>query len=222
VLLTGSIALLCVLLAGLSAVIIIDIQKQGWDRWLDVLRAWQSTLGTVIGFVGGAGVLILGTALERQAEDQRNLHAASAIGQALAYEAERMATGLELGRQLTAGVDMNDMPTVERQCVSISSAVGQQLQDNTPVFDASIQRLVDFGDQNLSDFLRFHAFYADLRQTLRSINVETCSGAAAEQQLIYMASQMKIGLGYYARFAPLFDITQFTPDGVVDNEADAT
>lgn len=216
-LLVGSIVLLCVLLVGLSAVIIVDIRQQGWTNWLGVLREWQSTLGTVIGFVGGAGVLILGTALDRQAEEQRNARAADAIGQALAYEAERMATALELGRQLVAAVDLADIPAVERLCSNISLAISQQLQADTPVFDASVQRLVDFGDKNLSDFVRFNAFYADLRRSLQSINADTCTGEAAEQQLLYIASQMKIGLGYYARFAPNYAITQFTPDGIIQN-----
>ena len=214
VLLIGSIGLLAVLLIGLTAVIVTDVHQQGWGNWLGVLREWQSTLGTVMGFVGGAGVLILGTALDRQAEADREDHAAHAIGQALAYEAERMAGALELGRQFAAGIDMTDPVRVSQACGSMARAVHEQMQERTPVFDASVQRLVDFGDQNLSNFVRFYAFYADLRQTLANVDEATCSGISGEAYVNMMVGQMRNGLGYYARFAPDYQIAQFTPDGL--------
>lgn len=215
-LLVGSIALLGLLLAGLTAVVMIDIRAQGWGNWLAVLREWQSTLGTVMGFVGGAAVLVLGTALDRQAEQDRADRAAYAIGQALAYEAERMTGALELGRQLGAGIDMTDPVRVSQAYRTMAEAVSEQMPEQTPVFDASIQRLVDFGDRNLSNFVRFYSFYADLRQTLARVDDQTCEGVAGEAYINMMVGQMRNGLGYYAQFAPDYRIVQFTPDGIVD------
>lgn len=212
--LIGAITLLVVLLIALTAVILIDMRGAGWPNWLATLREWQSTLGTVVGFLGAAAVLVLGTALQRQADEQRAFDTASAIGQALAYEAERMSTGLELGRQIGLSANLDKPDDVARQCTNMAQALQQQLQAHTPVFDASIQRLVDFGAENLSNFVRFYAFYADLRQSVGNINAETCAGVGTEQ-LQFMISQMKIGLGYYQAFAPSYPIVQFGPDGPV-------
>ena len=210
--LIGAITLLVLLLIALTSVIVFDMRRQGWPNWLTVLREWQSTLGTVVGFLGAAGVLVLGTALSRQADEQKASDTAAAIGQALSYEAERMTTGLELGRRIGLTANLNDPAEAERQCANMALVLRQQLQAQTPVFDASVQRLVDFGAENLANFVRFYAFYADLRQTVNNIDADSCSGAAPEQ-LEFMINQMTIGLGYYQAFAPSYPILQYGPDG---------
>ncbi|MDB5527749.1 MAG: hypothetical protein JWR51_852 [Devosia sp.] len=211
--LIGAITLLIVLLIALTSVILLDMRKQGWANWLTVLHEWQQTLGTVVGFLGAAGVLVLGTALTRQADEQKAMATASSIGQALAYEAERLTTGLELGRRMGLAADPA-ADDVAQQCTNMALALNEQLQSQTPVFDASIQRLVDFGTQDLANFVRFYSFYAELRHTVANINADTCAGAGAAQ-LGYMINQMKLGLGYYQVFAPAYPIVQYGPDGPI-------
>ena len=211
--LIGATTLLVVLLIALTSVILLDIRKHGWANWLTVLHEWQQTLGTVVGFLGAAGVLVLGTALTRQADEQKGLETASSIGQALAYETERMTTGLELGRRMGLAADTSGDDAV-RQCTNMALALNEQLQSDTPVFNASIQRLVDFGAEDLANFVRFYSFYSDLRHTTANINAQTCAEAGAAQ-LAYMINQMKLGLGYYQAFAPAYPIVQYGPDGPI-------
>jgi hypothetical protein len=213
IVLIGAIALLVLLLVAIVGVIVLDIGKQGWSNWLTVLREWQQTLGTVAGFLGAAVVLVLGTALTRDDDQQKAIQTSNAIGQALAYEAERMTTGLELGRRMALTAD-STAGDAARQCASMAQALGEQLQAQTPVFDASIQRLVDFGAQDLANFVRFYSFYAELRHTLANINAESCADAGPAQ-LDYMISQVKLGLGYYQVFAPAYPIVQYGADGPI-------
>ncbi|MEO5806968.1 hypothetical protein [Devosia sp.] len=217
--LIGAIIVLTLLIAGVVTLILLDMRSRGWVNWLGVLDNWQSTIGTVVGFLSAAAVLVLGTALNQQSQQQHADVVARNLGRAFAYEAERMATALELGRQLGLQVDMGKTDLLATQCSNIARTLKEQLQRETPVFEAGITHLVDIGPDDLASFVRFHAFYADLRQSLDSITDATCA-EAAEAQIGYMSNQMRIGLGYYARFAPQYDIVQFSPDGVLEKQTE--
>lgn len=220
--LIGAVSFLVFLIVGVFVLILADMRSRGWSNWLTVLDNWQHTIGTVVGFLSAAAVLVLGTALQRQSEQEHADAAARNLGQSFAFEAERMAAPLELGRQLALAVDLTNKDLLVSRCNGLSHALREQLTAKTPVFDAGITHLVDIGPDDLSNFVRFHAFYADFRQSLENVGDAACNAAPAEQ-VGYLLGQIKIGLGYYSFFSSRYEIAQFTPDGLIDpNKPKAT
>ncbi len=117
-----------------------------------------------------------------------------------------MMTPIEVGRRIGETVDLS-AADLSAACLNLARTLQQLLYRDTPVFDASLSQLVAFGDDNLTRFLRFHAFYRDLARTVDTIDAQSCA-EAGHDQLAYMLSQLRIGMGYYGFIADSYDVVQ--------------
>jgi hypothetical protein len=194
-LLWGAIGLLGATLLALTTIILLDVRDKGWGNWLDTVRAWQSTLGTVAGFLSAAGALILSTAIQDQAERDRADRAAAAIGQALAYEVERMIAPLERTFVIAAGIDL-EADDISGHCQVLYEGLPETLVERTPVYDAVLGQTLDFGDANLALFTRIYAYYADFRREIVLDEGQYCDAIPADR-IRYVTTMARGGLNYY-------------------------
>lgn len=208
-LIIGAIVLVVGVVASLAAVIYLDLRKLGRSQWVGELKQWQTLIGSVLGFIGAAGVLVLGFAVESEQSQKRAEQAAHAIGMGLALEAEKLALGLQVGRQIGQSIDLGKAD-LRLDCVTYSQALQRALAPSTPVYDALLDNMVDFGDANLAIFVRFHAFYEEFLRGLPEID-ETACAANAEDEIRYIMSQIEGGMSFYEIIARRYDIAPAQP-----------
>lgn len=199
----AAVALLIAVVLSLAVLLALALRRHKRSEWIEELKQWQSLLGAVLGFLGAAGVLVLGSAIESDSERARHAQAAHAIGTGLALEVERLSVGLQVGRQIGASIDFGD-PALAQVCADYSQALQRALTPDTPVYDAVLGRMVDFGDVNLSVFVRFYAFYHDFLRGLPEIDEAACT-TAAEDEIRYIIGQINGGLGFYEIIARRYD-----------------
>src|SRR3569832_1273667 len=96
----GALALLIFEVAAIGALLAFDLGRTEHRHWLDALKSWQQLIGSVLGFLGAAGVLVLSTAITQESERIKAVNAAHAIGLGLAYEVQAMGVGLKAARQV--------------------------------------------------------------------------------------------------------------------------
>lgn len=203
-LVAGALALLIFVVAAIGSLLALDLGRTGHAHWIDALKSWQQLIGAVLGFLGAAGVLVLSTAIQQDTERREAERAAHAIGYGLALEVERMAIGLKLGQQIGATINF-DAPGLNQTCVMFSEAMQRGLAPSTPVYNAVLPQMVEFGDANLGIFVRFYSFYADFVRGLGEVNQAACDAAAADE-IRFVMSQIKGGMGYYEIIARNYDI----------------
>ena len=205
-LVAGALALLILVVAAIGALLALDLGRTEHRHWLDALKSWQQLIGAVLGFLGAAGVLVLSTAIQQDNDTRKSAEAAHAIGLGLALEVERMGTGLRLGKAIGETIDLKAAPELLAQtCVNYSQTLQHHLLAVTPVYDAVLSRMVDFGDHNLSIFVRFYGFFYDFQQALKDVDQAACTAAAADE-ITYIEHQVAGGLGYYKLVADNYPI----------------
>jgi hypothetical protein len=205
----AAVGLLIVVVVSMVVLLVLDLRRHQRSEWIEALKQWQGLLGAVLGFLGAAGVLVLGSAIESDNERARQEQAAHAIGTGLALEVERLSVGLQVGREIGASIDFGN-PALARACADYSRTLQRVLAPETPVYDAVLARMVDFGDVNLSVFVRFYAFYDDFLRGLPEIDQAACT-AAAEDEIRYIISQINGGLGFYEIIAKSYDTAPLQP-----------
>ena len=205
-LVAGALALLIFVVAAIGALLALDLGRTEHRHWLDALKSWQQLIGAVLGFLGAAGVLVLSTAIQQDNDIKKSAAAAHAIGLGLALEVERMGTGLRLGKAIGATIDLSAPPEqLARTCLNYSTALQSHLLAVSPVYDAVLPRMVDFGDENLSIFVRFYGFFYDFQQALKEVDAAACQAAPAEE-ITYIQHQITGGMGYYKLIADNYPI----------------
>lgn len=205
-LVAGALALLVMVVAAIGALLSLDLGRTEHRHWLDALKSWQQLLGAVLGFLGAAAVLVLSTAIQQDNDTRKAAEAAHAIGLGLALEVERMGTGLRLGRAIGETIDLKAPPQqLAQTCHNYSRTLQHHLLAVTPVYDAVLARMVDFGDTNLAIFVRFYGFFYDFQQALKDVDQAACDAAAADE-ITYIQHQVEGGLGYYALIAKSYPI----------------
>lgn len=209
----SAIAFLVLALAGLSLVILLDVRHRGWSSWLSTFHTWQGTLGTVAGFLSAAGALMLSTAIQNQAELDRARRASLAIGQALAYEVERMTGPLQTSYMIARGIDTEAGDVVD-QCKALLSGMLARLVDETPVYDTVLAQTLDFGDYNLALFTRVYAYFHDFRRELAFEPDLRCENDAAGE-IAYASRIMLGGLSYYQLVAGNYPNVTPLQDGIL-------
>jgi hypothetical protein len=184
-------------------VVIASIGVIGWDfgtrpagQRLMSVREWQALLGAVLGFLGAAGVLVFSTALERDQEVYRSDREARAIGLGLAIEAERLTLDLQGGRYMIAN-SVFEGPDGSRQCTILFEEMARLLDEQTPVYDAVLPRMVDFGDENLQSFVRFYGVYRDIRSLVTNQRPDDCSEELAQNTAGQLSSLINGGIMFY-------------------------
>ena len=204
-LVAGALALLIAVVAMIVALLALDLGRTEHRHWLDALKSWQQLIGAVLGFLGAAGVLVLSTAIQQNNEQLKAQQAAHAIGLGLALEVERMGVGLKLGRAIGGMIDPATDANLARTCLNYSNNLQANLLGVTPVYDAVLPRMVDFGDENLATFVRFYSFFDDFRQALKEVDEAACAASPADE-ITYMQHQVDGGLGLYAIIAGNYPI----------------
>lgn len=212
-LLWSALAVLCVALIGLTTIILLDVKAKGWANWVGTLREWQNTIGTVAGFLSAAGVLMLSAAIQNNAELARSERASLAIGQALAYEVERLTGPLQTayGIAQSIGPENAALPHV---CVNLMHDMLGTMIDETPVYDAVLSETPDFGEYNLALFTRIYAFFHDFRREI-STDVEGRCAANPAGEIGYVTRIMASGFAYYQLVAEAYPNVTPLQDGLL-------
>lgn len=217
-LVAGALALLILVVAMIVALLALDLGRTEHRHWLDALKSWQQLIGAVLGFLGAAGVLVLSSAISQSTDQVKADRAAHAIGLGLALEVERMGTGLKLGQAIGQMIDPATDPNLPRTCLNYSKNLQANLREETPVYDAVLPRMVDFGDDNLAIFVRFYSFFDDFRQALREVDESACA-AAPQDEITYIQHQVAGGLGLYAIIAGNYAIAPVEAGMATNGEA---
>ena len=204
----GALALLIFVVAAIGALLALDLGRTEHRHWLDALKTWQQLIGAVLGFLGAAGVLVLSTAISQDNDTRKSAAAAHSIGLGLAYEVQAMGVGLQAA-QRNGHTDMA-LADPGSKCLGYALSLQQSLVTATPVYDALLPRMVDFGDENLHAFVTFHSLYANLLRTIPDIlSHDDCNSAeAAPVFMAYMAGQVDQIMLYYGEIATYYDIAK--------------
>ena len=212
-LLWSAIAVLGLALAGLTIVILLDVRDKGWPNWVATLRDWQNTLGTVAGFLSAAGALMLSTAIQSNTEQARTERASAAIGQALAYEVERMVGPLQRAYGIAQTISPADaaLPDV---CSSLMQDMLRTLVDETPVYSGVLDQTLDFGDYNLALFTRIYAYFHDFRREIATDTEARCASNSAGE-IDYVMRIMRSGFAYYQLVAEAYPNVTPLQDGIL-------
>ena len=64
-LVASALALLIFVVAAIGSLLALDLGRTDHAHWLDALKTWQQLIGSVLGFLGAAGVLVLSTAIQQ-------------------------------------------------------------------------------------------------------------------------------------------------------------
>lgn len=204
-LVASALALLVVVVVTIGALLTIDLRRTEHQHWLDALKSWQALIGSVLGFLGAAGVLVLSTAISHDNDLQKSEEAAHAIGLGLAYEVQAMGVGLKTAQ--VVGHEDLALADPGQKCVGFASTLQQVMTSTTPVYDAVLPRMVDFGDENLHDFVTFYALYSYLLRSLPAIISQYCPEAAlASPYMGLMVGEIDHDMDYYASIAAKYGI----------------
>jgi hypothetical protein len=205
VLVYAAAVLIFAVLAALVLLLYLDLRHTDRANWLSELKQWQGLIGSVLGFLGAAGVLVLSNAIEAEEADARAARVAEAIGYGLALEAEKLSIGLATGRTIGEMITLEDDPNLAGTCLSYRQTLQRVLSPETPVYHAVLGNMVDFGDENLGVFVRFFSFYTELLRGLAQVDEAAC-GAAPADEIEFMRSQIGHGISYYEIIAGNYDI----------------
>lgn len=201
----GAIALIVVVVFAIVGLLTLDLRRTDHAHWLDALKTWQGLIGSVLGFLGAAGVLVLSTSIQSDAEVRRATAASHAIGLGLAYEVQAMGVGLRAAQQ----VGHKDLAAADpgSTCLGYAQTLQQALITTTPVYSAVLPRMVDFGDENLHAFVTFHSLYANLLRTVPDVIDHDCTDAAtAPVFLAWLVGQVDQIMLYYGEIAANYGI----------------
>lgn len=204
-LVAGALALLIFVVAAIGALLALDVGRTDHRHWLDALKSWQQLIGAVLGFLGAAGVLVLSTAIQSDNDLRKSQAAAHAIGLGLAYEVQAIGVGLKAA-QVVGHVDL-EAADPGSLCVGYATALQQVKVPATPVYNAVLPRMVDFGETNLHDFVTFYSLYSNLFQRVPDIIRDNCSDTQhAADWLAFMVGQVDSMMLFYGSIATNYGI----------------
>jgi hypothetical protein len=215
----SALALLVVVVVTIGALLTVDLRRTEHQHWLDALKTWQALIGSVLGFLGAAGVLVLSTAISHDNDIEKSEQAAHSIGLGLAYEVQALGLGLRTAQQL-GHYDLAHSDPGGR-CAHYAETLQQVMTPATPVYDAVLPRMVDFGETNLHEFVTFYALYQNLLRSLPNNISQNCLETQVAPQVIeFMVEQVDNVMGYYGDIAKLYGI--IAPDAEGPPEASAS
>jgi hypothetical protein len=172
--LTAAILLIVVVIVATILTVGSDVVRRPDGEKLVAFKDWQALIGAVLGFMGAAGVLVLGTAIEGDQERQRAVARQHAIGYGLALEAERISNGLTSVIGIANLIRANPEQDYELTCNNFISTMSDVLARDTPVYLAALDEMIEFGDQNLALFVRFFGLHSEIVQDLGRFDRKWC------------------------------------------------
>jgi hypothetical protein len=99
-----------------------------------------------------------------------------------------------------------------KECQNYIDTIGRVVPSATPVYDAVLGNLTEFGDTNLAVFVRFYAFHAGLLRQLPAQRGLDCLDNSAST-IRYLAGEMTNGLKLYQIIANEYQTIGALPPG---------
>ena len=197
-------ALLAVVALTVLTLIIADLTRPERGHWLNSLREWQGLVGSMLGFVSAASVFVLSAGVTGYQEELRRESTNHSLGLALAFEVERLALGLQVVSYMGSTIPADDAAQ-PATCMNYLRESRRALAANTPIWDASLTRLVDFSDATLLLFARFYTLYGEFIRGLPDIDQAMCDAQPADE-IGFVFGQAKGAIMYYQAIASHFDV----------------
>ena len=209
--LVAAIALVVIVLCAAAFAVASDVLRRPQGERLNGLKDWQSLIGAVLGFMGAAGVLVLGTAIEGDQEQQRAASREHAIGFAMALEAERLSNFIagDLGiiNLIHAQPPGQDFA---RTCTNFVATVIETLDKEKPVWLAALGQMIEFGDRNLALFVRYYGYYDDLVIDAKQFSPELCA-RDGENQINQFERRLAFAFSLYRDIAAVYGTALVEP-----------
>lgn len=216
-----AIGLIVVVVTCIVALVAFDVRTRPRAEWHTALKEWQSLTGAVLGLLGAAGVFVLGTEIQAEQTRQRAVDVQHAIGRGLALEVERLAQGLRAGQVMAESLTFNGSEEDARKCALYMSELQRYLPPETPVYSAVLADMTEFGDQNLTWFVRFHGVYADILRALAQSHQNACTALTGKADVGYVASLIGGALGFYDEIATRYDIVPIATTEAIEQRMEA-
>jgi hypothetical protein len=201
-----ALGLIIVVVLGVAGLVSMDVLGRPFREWYGAIKGWQQLIGAVLGFTGAAGVFVLGTALQAEQDYQQQLRTQYSIGRGLALEVERMAQALNAGRMMASTAVLDGSTEGARQCRLFMGEMRRYMAPDAPVYKAVLGNLANFGNANLTWFVRFHGVYEEILRAVGPTSTETCTEAGASADVGYIASLIEGALANYEEIAASYDI----------------
>lgn len=182
VILAAAIVLILAVLAAAAFVVATDAAGRPQGERLHALKDWQQLIGAVLGFMGAAGVLVLSTQIDAEQARQEALAREHTLGLALAYEAE------SLSNEIAGMIGVVDYihaqgPDVDyaHACTELVGLLAKSLDKTKAVWTAALGQMVEFGDENLQLFVRYHLYYDGLVELATQPDPRLCERDAENE-----------------------------------------
>ena len=179
--LVAAVLLIIVVLAAAVFAVGTDVVGRPAGQRLHALKDWQSLIGAVLGFMGAAGVLVLGTAIQDDQTRAAQVEREHAIGYGLALETERLANGLLSAVSIVNIIASSPNQDYALTCNNFIATLNDILPRETPVWTAALGNMIAFGDNNLAVFVRFYGLYDELVVDAQRFNRVLCDADGKNQ-----------------------------------------
>jgi len=169
----AAILLVVGVIALLVAIIVFDVFTLGTKGKLSALKQWQTLIGTMLGFVTGAGVLALSTAIQDETRHERNQQALVQVGNALRVEASDLDGVLSRAQSLGPSLMPSD-PNKPPGCSGPVNEMIDAFQRETPIYTAAVPNFIEVGEPNLALFVSFYAGFEELARAAKQYADDGC------------------------------------------------
>lgn len=172
-----AITVVALVILALGAMIVIDISTGGRLAALGILRQWQTLIGTMLGFVTGAGILAISTGISDRSDALRRQDELQRVGEALLVEARTLDEVLGRAAGLRAAFE-----TAKRSCPSELLEINASIHHDKPMYDAAVPHFVAVGAPNLSLFVDFYGTYGEIERNIASFVSRGCPPVGPEAE----------------------------------------
>ncbi|KQV08701.1 hypothetical protein [Devosia sp. Root105] len=197
-----AVLLVLVVIALLVAIIIFDVFTLGTKGRLNALRQWQTLIGTMLGFVTGAGVLAISSAIQDETQVRRNQEALVQVGNALRVEA-RDLDGVLARAQLLRDTLMPSDPNKPAGCSGTVNELVDAFQRETPIYTAAVPQFIAVGEPNLALFVSFYAGFEELARAAKQYGDNGCPVVAKETVALFYG-RIDAARADFARIAAIY------------------
>ena len=197
-----AVLLVLVVIALLVAVIAFDVFTLGTKGRLNALKQWQVLIGTMLGFVTGAGVLAISSAIQDETQVRRDREALGQVGTALKVEASDLDSVLARA-QLLRDTLMPSDPHKPAGCSGPVNELVDAFQRETPIYSAAVPNFVRVGEPNLALFVSFYAGFEELARAAKQYGDNGCPVVAKETVALFYG-RIEAARADFARIAAIY------------------
>lgn len=197
-----AVLLVLVVIALLVAVIAFDVFTLGTKGRLNALKQWQVLIGTMLGFVTGAGVLAISSAIQDETQVRRDREALVQVGTALKVEASDLDSVLARA-QLLRDTLMPSDPHKPAGCSGPVNELVDAFQRETPIYSAAVPNFVRVGEPNLALFVSFYAGFEELARAAKQYGDNGCPVVAKETVALFYG-RIEAARADFARIAAIY------------------